>query len=93
MQVSMMCYLMFGYQNDFGKFLIFAVCILLTLVIAESLGMMFAMVSPTGDVAIVFASIVFIVLLSVTGFLTSSMPKHYEWLQHASFLRCAHQNV
>lgn len=84
----MICYLMFGYQKDFGKFLIFTACVVLSLFIAESIGLMFAMVSPTADVAIVFASILFILLLSLTGFLTSSVPVYYKWVQHISFLRC-----
>lgn len=64
-------------------------CVLMSLFIAESMGMLFAMISPTADVAIVLASILFILLLSLTGFLTSSVPVYYRWVQHISFLRCA----
>jgi ABC-2 type transporter len=88
-QVSLITYFMFGFQHDFGKFCVYTLCILLSLFIAESMGLMFAMVCKTADLAIVLASIIFILLLSLTGFLTSDTPVYYEWIQHISFLRCA----
>ena len=33
-------------------------------------------------------SIIFIVLLSLTGFLATDTPVYYEWIEHINFIRC-----
>lgn len=88
-QGSIITYFMFGYQHDAGKFFIFWLAVALTLLTAESLGMLMAMVTPSGDIAIVMASIVFILLLALTGFLTQDTPDYYRWIEHINFVRCA----
>jgi ABC-type transport system involved in multi-copper enzyme maturation permease subunit len=80
---------MFGYQHSLGKFLIFFLAIGLALLISESLGLLFAMITPTADLAIIILSIVLIVALSLTGFLTLGMPKYYSWFEHINYMRCA----
>ena len=86
-QVSVLGYFMFGYQADFSKFLLCLVTIVLTFWTAESLGLLFAVFTPTTDLAIVAFTLVIMPLLSLTGFLASSMPVYYKWVQHISFLR------
>ena len=88
MQVSIISYFMFGFQMDVLKFFVFAAVLALALLVSESLGMVFAMICKTADIAIVLMSILFIILLSLTGFLTSDMPKYYSWIQDVSFMRC-----
>ena len=88
LQGSVITYFMFGYQTDAGKFFIFWVAVALTLLTAESLGMLMAMVTPSGDIAIVLASIVFILLLALTGFLTTDTPDYYSWIEYINFVRC-----
>ena len=89
LQVSVISYFMFGYQMDVLKFFIFASVLALALLVSESLGMVFAMICKTADIAIVLASILFIILLSLTGFMTSDMPSYYSWIQDVSFMRCS----
>ena len=88
-QVSAMGYFMFGFQHDASKFGIFYVVILLVQLISESTGMLFAMLVATADLAVVLLSIEFILLLTLTGFLTTDTPPYYEWIMHIDYLRCA----
>ena len=87
-QLSLIAYFMFGYQSEVGKFFIFFAVMTLTLLVSESIGMLFAMITVTADLAIVFLSIIFIVLLSLTGFLATDTPVYYEWIEHINFIRC-----
>lgn len=91
--MSIISYFMFGFQMDVLKFFIFAAVLSLALLVSESLGMVFAMICKTADIAIVLASILFIILLSLTGFMTSDMPKYYSWIQDISFMRCAFKHL
>ena len=47
------------------------------------------MLVATADLAIVLLSIVFILLLALTGFLTAETPVYYRWIEHINYLRCA----
>jgi hypothetical protein len=82
---------MFGYQRDAGKYFVFFLGIGLTLLIGESFGLMFAMMTPTADLAVIFMSIVLILLLSLTGFLAQDTPTYYVWIEKINFMRYAHQ--
>lgn len=84
---------MFGFQMDVLKFFIFSAVLSLALLVSESLGMVFAMICKTADIAIVLASILFIILLSLTGFMTSNMPTYYSWIQYISFMRYARASL
>lgn len=88
MQVSVITYFMFGFQNNAGKFFIFVLAVAGCQLIAESIGMLFAMMCATAELAIVLASIVFILLLALTGFLTFHTPVYYQWIEHINFVRC-----
>ena len=87
-QVSIVTYFMFGFQNDAGKFFIFFAAMTLAQLISESIGMLFAMMVATADLAIVLLSIVFILLLALTGFMVSQTPVYYNWIGYINFLRC-----
>jgi ABC-type multidrug transport system permease subunit len=87
-QVSLITYFMFGFQNNVGKFFIFVLAVALCLLVAESLGMIFAMMCATAELAVMIAGIVFIVLLALTGLLTVRTPVYYQWIEHFNFLRC-----
>jgi ABC-2 type transporter len=78
---------MFGFQRNPGKFFIYFAAIALAQLTSESIGMLFAMAVASADMAIILLSIVLILLL--TGFLTSKTPVYYEWIEHLNFLRCA----
>lgn len=78
---------MFGYQAVFHKFLMCWLTIVLSFWTAESLGQLFAMITPTADLAIISFTLIIMPLLSLTGFLASRVPVYYKWMQHLSFLR------
>jgi ABC-2 type transporter len=80
---------MFGFRSGAAPFFMYFLALYLTLIISESIGLIFAMTSRTAELAIVFMSIQFIVLLSLTGFLTATTPVYYEWVEWINFLRCA----
>ena len=92
MQLSVVTYFMYGFQRDAGKFFIYFATMALAQLISESVGMLFAMLVATADLAIVLLSIVFILLLALTGFLTSETPVYYKWIEHINYLRCALRN-
>ena len=79
---------MFGLQQNVAKFLIYFVTIALTQLISESIGMLFAMLVASAELAMILLGIVFILLLALTGFLTSHTPVYYEWIGYLNYLRC-----
>lgn len=79
---------MFGFQHDFVKWLVWFLVIFLTLLVSESIGLLFSMITVSADLALIFMSLIFIVLLSLTGFLASSTPVYYEWIEHINYIRC-----
>lgn len=89
LQVSAIVYFMIGFQRDAGKFFVFSLAVALCLLVSEAVGTLFALVTKTAELAIILASLVFIVILSFTGFLTASVPVYYGWIQDISFLRYA----
>ena len=78
---------MYGLQKDAAKFFIYFVTIALVQLTSESIGMLFAMMVASAELAIILLSIVFILLLALTGFLTSTTPVYYEWILHLNYLR------
>ena len=87
MQISIITYFMYGLQKDAAKFFIYFVTIALVQLTSESIGMLFAMMVASAELAIILLSIVFILLLALTGFLTSTTPVYYEWILHLNYLR------
>ena len=90
MQVTLLGYWMFGYQAEFLKFVLCWLTIVLTFWTAESLGQLMAVITPTADTAVVAISLLIMPLVSLSGFLSTSVPAYYKWVQHISFMRCEH---
>ena len=87
-QLSITAYFMFGYQMDVGKFLVFFAALTLTLLLSESVAMLFAILTVSADLAVLFMGITYILLLSLTGFLAAETPVYYQWIEHINFIRC-----
>lgn len=86
---SSMVYFMLGFQRDAGKFFNFLLVLVLFQLCGESLGLMFAVANDSPIYAIVWMSLILIVALSLTGFLTSEMPSYYLWIQDSNVFRFA----
>jgi len=86
---SSMVYFMLGFQRDAGKFFNFFIVLALFQLCGESLGLMFAVANDSPIYAIVWMSLVLIVALSLTGFLTSSCPTYYLFIQDSNVFRFA----
>ena len=65
--------------------------LLLFQLIAESVGLLFAIANKSPVYAIVWLSLILIVALSLAGFLTYSLPPWYSWIAEANVLRFALQ--
>jgi ABC-type multidrug transport system ATPase subunit len=86
---SAISYFMIGYQPKPDKFFLFFVIMLLFQLSAESVGLLFAVSNSSPVFAIVWLSLVLIVALSLTGFLTYSMPSYYDWIMQSNLMRFA----
>ena len=86
---SAICYFMIGYQRSADKFFIYFGILLLFQLNAESLGLLFSIFCGSPTFAIVWMSLVLIVALSLTGFLTFSMPYFYVWIMKSNMYRFA----
>ena len=86
---SAICYWMIGYQKSADKFFIFFGILLLFQLNAESLGLLFSIFFGSPIFAIVWLSLVLIVALSLTGFLTYNMPYFYVWIMKSNMYRFA----
>lgn len=86
---SAICYFMIGYQRSADKFFIYFGILFLFQLNAESLGLLFSIFCGSPIFAIVWLSLVLIVALSLTGFLTFSMPYFYVWIMKCNMYRFA----
>jgi len=86
---SAICYFMIGYQRTADKFFIYFGILFLFQLNAESLGLLFSIFCGSPIFAIVWLSLVLIVALSLTGFLTFSMPYFYVWIMKCNMYRFA----
>lgn len=86
---SSIFYFMAGYQPSADKFFLFLAILLLFQMIGESIGMLFAAMMPSAILAIISMTLFLIIILSLSGFLTSDMPVYYEWIQDSNVLRIA----
>jgi ABC-type multidrug transport system ATPase subunit len=86
---SAISYFMIGYQRTPEKFFVFFIIMLLFQLSAESVGLLFAVSNSSPVFAIVWLSLVLIVALSLTGFLTYSMPVYYDWIMQSNLMRFA----
>jgi len=90
---SVIAYFMVGFQSREDKFFIFYAMLLLLQLCAESTGLLFSSGSSSPTYAIIWMSLILIVVLSLTGFLTPSMPAYYLWIQNSNVLRFAMQGL
>ena len=86
---SCICYWMIGYQKKAEKFFIYYGILLLFQLNAESVGLLFSIFFGSPIFAIVWLSLVLIVALSLTGFLTYNMPYFYVWIMKSNMYRFA----
>ncbi len=89
MVFSCIVYFLVGFQRDAAKFFKFLLILILFQLFGESLGLCFSVGNDSVVFAIVWLSLVLIVALSLTGFLTSSMPSYYLWIQDSNIFRFA----
>lgn len=86
---SSIFYFMAGYQPSAEKFFLFLVILILFQMIGESTGMLFAALLSSPVLAIISLSLFLIIVLSLSGFLTSGMPVYYKWIEDSNVLRFA----
>jgi ATP-binding cassette subfamily G (WHITE) protein 2 len=82
-------YFMIGLQYNGSKFGIFYGIMTVFQLCAESIGLLFAVGTKSPTYAIVWLSLFLIIALSLTGFLTYSMPVYYNWIMEANIMRFA----
>jgi ABC-type multidrug transport system ATPase subunit/ABC-type multidrug transport system permease subunit len=80
-------YFMIGFDPQPEKFFIFFGILWLFQLVAESIGLFFAVLTGSPVFAIITMSLFLIVVLSLTGFLTYSMPYFYVWIQDSNVMR------
>ncbi len=71
------------------KFFTFLGILILFQLNAESLGLLFGVLCSSPVYGIVFLSLIMIVMLSLAGFLTYTMPIYYKWIMHSNILNFA----
>eukprot|EP00873_Tetraselmis_striata_P027641 jgi/Tetstr1/447905/TSEL_035213.t1 len=86
---SAIMYFAIGYQADFVKFVVFTIALYLVLMVSQGYGLMAAALTGDPNGALIVVSLVLIVLLSFTGFLTTNVPVYFSWVKHVSFLNFA----
>ena len=86
---GLIMYFAIGYQEDFGKFMVFALVLFFTMIVSQAYGLMAAALTGDANGALIIVSLVLLVLLSFTGFLTTSVPIYFSWVKHVSFLNYA----
>mmetsp|Transcript_34035 Transcript_34035/g.96414 ORF Transcript_34035/g.96414 Transcript_34035/m.96414 type:complete len:278 (-) Transcript_34035:439-1272(-) len=82
-------YFAIGYQKDAAKFFLFVIVLTLTMLISQGYGLMAAAFTLDPNGALIIVSLVLLVLLSFTGFLTTATPVYFAWIKHISFLNFA----
>jgi ABC-type multidrug transport system ATPase subunit/ABC-type multidrug transport system permease subunit len=84
---SSIYYFMAGYQKEPDKFFLFLAILIVFQLIGESIGLFFATVTSSPVFAVVWLTLFLIIILSLSGFLTSDMPVFYEWIEDSNVLR------
>ncbi|KAG1681175.1 hypothetical protein FOA52_015618 [Chlamydomonas sp. UWO 241] len=83
--VSIM-YFFVGFQVDASKFFLYYAVILMFMLICEGLGLLAGIFTKQPTFGIVILTFVLLILLSFSGFLTSSIPVYFIWINKISFL-------
>lgn len=86
---SIVVYFLVGYQSKADKFFIFFAIVFLFQMISESLGLMIGIFSTDAMFSVILLSLLFVIVLSLAGFLTYSMPVYFRWFMDMNFLRFA----
>lgn len=84
---SSVYYYMAGYQNDTTKFFLFYAIILAFQLIGESIGLFFAALTKSAVFSIIGVTVILIVILALSGFLTYEMPYFYQWIADCNVMR------
>jgi ABC-type multidrug transport system ATPase subunit/ABC-type multidrug transport system permease subunit len=90
---SAIAYFMVGFQYRADKFFLFYAMLLLLQLCAESTGLLFSSGTSSPTYAIIWMSLILIVVLSLTGFLTTNMPSYYRWIEDSNILRFTMQGL
>lgn len=59
------------------------------MLVSQAYGLMAAALAGDPNGALIIVTLVFIILLSFTGFLTTSVPVYFLWVKHVSFINYA----
>ena len=84
---SSIYYFMAGYQHDATKFFLFYTILVVFQLIGESLGLFFAALTKSAVFSVIGMTLILIVILALSGFLTYEMPYFYEWIADSNVLR------
>lgn len=90
---SVIAYFMVGLQSSGSKFFTFYAAVALFQLISETLGLFSAVLVPTAAYGVLILSLLLLLFLSFSGFLISSTPVYFRWLQKASYFNYAYSIV
>lgn len=90
---SVISYFMVGLQSSGSKFFTFYAAVAIFQLISETLGLFSAVLVPTAAYGVLVVSLILLLFLSFSGFLISSTPVYFVWLQKASYFNYAYSIV
>lgn len=83
-------YWMVGYAASAGRFFIFTATLCLFQITSETMGLLCAISTPRSMYAVIMLTFLLLFLMSFTGFLVSSVPVYFRWVQKISYLTYAY---
>mmetsp|Transcript_3150 Transcript_3150/g.6112 ORF Transcript_3150/g.6112 Transcript_3150/m.6112 type:complete len:518 (-) Transcript_3150:367-1920(-) len=82
---AIITYYLTGFRPGADHFFLFYLVLWLFMLISETFGLIFSAMSPSTTVAIIAATGPIIILMALSGFLTTSTPVYYEWTTWINF--------
>ncbi|GMH37379.1 hypothetical protein BSKO_05252 [Bryopsis sp. KO-2023] len=86
---SVVTYFMIGFQAGLGKFFTYFGVIVLFQLISESMGLLAAVSTPKAAYAVLLLSLIFLPLLSFTGFIVRDIPVYFDWIRKIAYINFA----
>jgi hypothetical protein len=87
---SLVSYFFSGFQVDFVKFIIFFAGLTMFQIICEGIGWCCALITRTAVYAIIFLTFMLLLILAFSGFLITTVPVYFVWVQKMSFFTYAY---
>lgn len=83
-------YFMVGFQLDAGKLFMQIAIYVVFLWTSETIGLLVGIISRTATTSVVLLTLVMLLLLSFSGFLTVEVKPYFRWVKDASYLTYAY---